>query len=82
MKLIEAWSHEEYLNYDVAKFAMDIASANVTRDAERHDLMIWKANRSGIYYWQTYLRKSKRELRAAQAWTLCGWRRCEPEGYA
>jgi DNA-binding IclR family transcriptional regulator len=48
MKLIEACEHyEENLNYEVAKLAMDLLLAELSRrDAERHDLMIWKANRA------------------------------------
>ncbi len=48
MKLIEACEHyEEYLNYEVAKLAMDLLLAELSRrDAERDDLMIWKANRA------------------------------------
>jgi hypothetical protein len=48
MKLIEACEHyEEYLNYEVAKLAMELLLAELSRrDAERDDLMIWKANRA------------------------------------
>jgi hypothetical protein len=86
MKLIEACEHyEEYLKHEVAKLAMDLLLAELSRrDAERDDLMVWKANRAEYIAKQNEILK---EIEAERASFDAGmdalWlAEIEPEGEA
>ena len=86
MKLIEACEHyEEYLNYEAAKLAMELLLAELSRrDAERDDLMIWKANRAEYIAKQNeILKEIEAERTSFDAGMDALWlAEIEPEGQA